>query len=250
MAPYFLNISPASQDVDTSPVNCGVETRRNPKPLEPTGIRVAELDFDFSATDVAVTVTFTFGGIVDGAVKVAGVPLGVVAGAIVPHCAAAQVTVHVTPASLASFVTVAVSFALELAGTVAVRVETETAIGGGGGGGEGEVEDPPPQPNTLRVTTARASNIRNRHLEIIPDAHICQLRDLCAPGFSFSLGGYGHSPVARVSWQSRMIDSDVIEAAREYPNLIGRARCDRSVRYTCRTQRRLNEIKNEVGISS
>ena len=61
---------------------------------------VADADFVLSAADVAVTVTVGLAGNVVGAVYVAGAPLAVLAGAIVPHpgvhdappCVSVQVT--------------------------------------------------------------------------------------------------------------------------------------------------------------
>jgi hypothetical protein len=93
-------------------------------------------------------------------VNVAGIPLGVVAGEIVPHCAAEQNTLHVTPLLLVSLLTAPVTRAVDPAGTVAVPGETDTAIAGGG---EEEVEEPPPpHPNAPKTTAVPASTSTNR----------------------------------------------------------------------------------------
>src|SRR5436309_3673685 len=96
----------------------------------PIGMSVDEAALDLSATDVAVAVMFAFDGIVAGAVYVAAAPLGVVTGAILPHCVAEQDSVHVTPPLLASLATLAVSRAVEAAGTAAIVGEIDTVIEG------------------------------------------------------------------------------------------------------------------------
>src|SRR2546429_7938433 len=79
-------------------------------------------------------VTSAFTGTLPGAVYVAAVPLGVVAGAIVPqpgeHPVPLCVSVQLTPLLPASFVTVAVNCCVPVTGTLAVAGETETAMGG------------------------------------------------------------------------------------------------------------------------
>jgi len=62
---------------------------------------------------------------------VAGVPLGVAAGEIVPHGGEAQSTFQLTPLFAGSLVTVAVNCALVPTGTVVGVGVTDTAIGGG-----------------------------------------------------------------------------------------------------------------------
>jgi hypothetical protein len=62
-------------------------------------------------------------------VYVVGVPLGVAAGETLPHCAAEQITVHVTPLPAESLLTVAVNCAVRLGGRVAVEGVTPTTIG-------------------------------------------------------------------------------------------------------------------------
>ena len=82
-----------------------------------------------------------------------------------PHCAAEQDTVQVTPELLVSFATVAVTGAVELVGTVAVLGDTDTAIAGGG---EEEVDEPPPQPEVAPTTTvASTSTNLKRYLKVI-----------------------------------------------------------------------------------
>jgi hypothetical protein len=73
---------------------------------------------------------------------VVGVPLGVVVGETVPHCAAEQDTLQVTPLFAESLATVEVNCAVAPASTVAVAAETETLMGGGG------IEEPP-QPERI-----------------------------------------------------------------------------------------------------
>jgi hypothetical protein len=60
---------------------------------------------------------------------VAAVPLGVVAGLKLPHCALPQVTDQVTPAFALSFVTVAVKAVLVVAASVAGGLLRVTVIG-------------------------------------------------------------------------------------------------------------------------
>jgi len=75
-------------------------------------VTVAEADFAVFSTDVAVTVTVPLAGIVAGAMYVAGAPLAVLAGAIVPHPGehAAPPCVRVQVAPFILSVTVAVNF--------------------------------------------------------------------------------------------------------------------------------------------
>lgn len=100
----------------------------------PTTVAVAEFDLDVSDTEVAVIVTIGLAGRVAGAVYVAGAPLGVAAGAIVPqpgeHGAPACARVQVTPRLPASLLTVAVKFCVPPTGTLALPGETATAMAG------------------------------------------------------------------------------------------------------------------------
>ena len=74
---------------------------------------VAVADTAVLATDVVTTVTFGFPGTVEGAVYVAALPLGVVAGAMVPQpgeqLAPPCVSDQLTPLLFGSFMTVAVN---------------------------------------------------------------------------------------------------------------------------------------------
>jgi hypothetical protein len=92
-------------------------------------VMVAEADFVVSLTDVAVTVTVAGVGGAAGALNVVAVPLGVVAGAKLPHWALPQVTVQVTPALALSLLTVAVSGAVCVAATDAGGLVRATEIG-------------------------------------------------------------------------------------------------------------------------
>ena len=97
----------------------------------PTGISVAELDFDVSAADVAVTVIVAPPeGSVVGAVYVIAVPLGVEFVESVPHGAVGQETAHVISLLLTALLTVAASCTVVAACTTAVAGETETEIAG------------------------------------------------------------------------------------------------------------------------
>jgi hypothetical protein len=81
---------------------------------------------------------------------VVGVPLGVVVGETVPHCAVEHDTLQVIPLFAASLVTVAVNCPVAPASTVAAAAETATLMGSG-------VEEPPhPQ---LPTATATAISI-------------------------------------------------------------------------------------------
>src|SRR5437667_444506 len=95
---------------------------------------VAVAEAVVSATEVATMVTSAFTGTLPGAVYVAAVPLGVVAGAMVPQPGEQDVplcvSVQLTPLLPASFVTVAVNCCVPVTGTLAVAGETETAMGG------------------------------------------------------------------------------------------------------------------------
>lgn len=75
-----------------------------------------------SAAEVATTVTFGFAGTVAGAVKVAGLPLAVVAGAMVPQpgeqAVPPCVNVQATPLLLGSFATAAVNCCVPLVATL------------------------------------------------------------------------------------------------------------------------------------
>jgi len=104
-------------------------------------VMVAVLDFVLSVTEVAVRVTVKSlaGGLV-GAVYVTGKALKLEEGETVPHGAAEQVTLQVTPAYFGSLVTVAENCAVAFACTVADAGETATAMGGG------KADDDPPQP--------------------------------------------------------------------------------------------------------
>lgn len=100
----------------------------------PKTVAVAELALVVSAADVAVTVTVAREGTVAGALYVAGAPLAVVAGVIVPQpgeqAVPPCVRVHVTPRLRASLVTVAVKFCVPFTGTFAVPGDTATAMAG------------------------------------------------------------------------------------------------------------------------
>jgi hypothetical protein len=117
-----------------------------------------------------------------------GIPLCVVAGEIVPHCAAEQDTLQTTPPLLASFDTIPVRRAVEPVGTVAVVGETDTAVAGGG---QDEIEGPPPQPTTLMQTTAvnSAPTRRKQSLAVMGDAALreilCFHFELCRRRFIF-----------------------------------------------------------------
>jgi len=95
-----------------------------------------------------------------------GVPLAVIEAEIVPHCAAEQDSVHLTPLFVESLLTVAASLSVAPVWTVAVLGDTDTAIVAGGGGEE--VGDPPPHPNVLAariaatITTRELVRIKNR----------------------------------------------------------------------------------------
>src|ERR1700743_1066576 len=75
----------------------------------PTIEIVADTDLVVSETDVGVTFTVPPVGIAAGAAYVVAALLAVVVGFSVPHAAVPQVTLHVTPPFLLSFVTTAVS---------------------------------------------------------------------------------------------------------------------------------------------
>ena len=100
----------------------------------PLIVAVAVPEMAASATEVATTVTFAFAGTPAGAVYVAGLPLGVVAGAMVPqpgeHGVPLSVSIQFTPLLLGSFVTVAVNCWVAFTLTLAVVGATETAIAG------------------------------------------------------------------------------------------------------------------------
>ena len=102
--------------------------------VTPLMAAVAVAETVVSATEVATMVTSAFTGTLPGAVYVAAVPLGVVAGAMVPqpgeHPVPLCVSVQLTPLLPASFVTVAVNCCVPVTGTLAVAGETETAMGG------------------------------------------------------------------------------------------------------------------------
>ena|SRR5271166_4153290 len=92
---------------------------------------VAELDRDWSATDVAVTVIVASPeGSTVGAVYVTAVPLGVEFVESVPHGGVGQETAHVTSLLLNSLLTVATSCTVVAACTTDVPGETETEIAG------------------------------------------------------------------------------------------------------------------------
>lgn len=79
--------------------------------VPPETVTAAAADLVVSVSDVAVRLTVATGS-VDGAVKVVGVPLGVVEGEAVPHVeqlALLRTVVHVVPALAGSFATVAVN---------------------------------------------------------------------------------------------------------------------------------------------
>ena len=102
--------------------------------VTPLMAAVAVAEAVVSATEVATMVTSAFTGTLPGAVYVAAVPLGVVAGAMVPQPGEQDVplcvSVQLTPLLPASFVTVAVNCCVPVTGTLAVAGETETAMGG------------------------------------------------------------------------------------------------------------------------
>ena len=102
--------------------------------VTPLMAAVAVAETVVSATEVATMVTSAFTGTLPGAVYVAAVPLGVVAGAMVPQPGEQDVplcvSVQLTPLLPASFVTVAVNCCVPVTGTLAVAGETETAMGG------------------------------------------------------------------------------------------------------------------------
>ena len=81
-------------------------------------------------------------------------PFAVGLGATLPHCAALQETVQVTPFPDASFVTVAVTESSPVAMTAFDAAETETVIAGGGVI-TGEL--PPPQPVKIIARTSARS---------------------------------------------------------------------------------------------
>jgi len=102
--------------------------------VTPLMAAVAVAEAVVSATEVATMVTSAFTGTLPGAVYVAAVPLGVVAGAMVPqlgeHGVPPCVRVQLTPLLLGSFVTAAVNCCVVFTVTFAVGGETETAMGG------------------------------------------------------------------------------------------------------------------------
>src|SRR5207248_9528822 len=92
---------------------------------------VAVAEAVVSATEVATMVTSAFTGTLPGAVYVAAVPLGVVAGAMLrqpgEHTVPLCVSVQLTPLLPASFVTVAVNCCASRTATLAVVVAPEPA---------------------------------------------------------------------------------------------------------------------------
>ena len=90
----------------------------------PRIVTVAAADSVGAVTDVAITVTVGFAGTVAGAVNVAGLPLAVVVGAMVPQpgeqAVPPCVNVQVTPLLLGSFATVAVNCCVPFIATLTV----------------------------------------------------------------------------------------------------------------------------------
>jgi len=107
---------------------------------------------------------------------VVGVPLDVVVGETVPHCAAEQDTLQVTPLFAESLATVAVNCPVAPASTVAVVAETETLMDGGG-----PEEAPHPELATATTTAISIGVSGIRFFEVIANLssglceHICSL---------------------------------------------------------------------------
>jgi len=86
---------------------------------------VTEADFVASATDAAVSVTVRLLASELGGVYVVVAPLAVEFGETLPHGAAEQETVHVTPTFAESFMTIAANCAVAPSSTVALVSESE-----------------------------------------------------------------------------------------------------------------------------
>ena len=131
------------------PLGNGLHPRRPQRLLTRT---VAVTDFLGSAIDVAVTPTDP-DGTARGAVYVA---LAIVTFVTLPHADAPPehpVMVQVTPADVASFVTVAAKFWLPPAETLTVTGETVTEIVGpvGGSVAQAETRTTPASPKAMQV---------------------------------------------------------------------------------------------------
>ena len=105
-------------------------------PLAVVTVMVTLADFAVSVTEVAVIVNKGYAVTVAGAVKIAGAPLAVLVGDMVPHPGEQAtpfcVKVHVTPAPAPpfapSFVTVAVSGCVAFTAMLAEAGETDTEM--------------------------------------------------------------------------------------------------------------------------
>jgi hypothetical protein len=106
---------------------------------------------------------------------VVGVPLGVVVGATVPHCAVEQDTLQVTPLFAASLATVAVTCAVAPASTVAVANETETLMGGGW-----PEEAPHPEIKTATTTAIGIAVSGIRFFEVMANLSFGLCEHLCS----------------------------------------------------------------------
>ena len=126
-------------------------------------VMVAEAVFVESVTEVAVIATVAGLGTEAGAVNFVAVPLAVEAVEKLPHCELPQVTVHLTPASALSLLTMAVRLVVALVtvedGGCVLNV-TEIA------GGLGLEPEPALQPVISTKSTTRAMKQENRRVFI------------------------------------------------------------------------------------